>query len=95
MNRTVEMFLFDTCTHKCAYCHFAESGKVLDVSQLRPYRDPIFIERVVSFFNKRTTADDKWLITLTGGEPLLMPNLAQFGSALWSKGTSWLFIRRS
>ncbi len=53
MIRVVEMFLFDTCTHKCAYCHFAETGKVLDASQVKPYRDPAFIDQVVEFFNSR------------------------------------------
>lgn len=91
MLRTVEMFLFDTCTHKCAYCHFAETGKVLDASQTKPYRDPAFIDSVVSFFNERTTEDEKWLVTLTGGEPLLMPNLARFGSGLASKGNKLAF----
>ncbi len=83
--RTVEFFLFDTCTHKCAYCHFAESGKVLDSSQLNPYRDPEFIDRIVAFFSKRTTAEQKWLITLTGGEPLLTPNLSRFLDGLAAK----------
>ena len=84
--RIVEMFLFDTCTHKCAYCHFAESGKVLDGSQIKPYRDPAFIDNIVNFFNRRTTAADKWLVTLTGGEPLLMPNLGRFVDSLAASG---------
>ena len=84
--RIVEMFLFDTCTHKCAYCHFAESGKVLDGSQIKPYRDPAFIDKIVNFFNRRTTAADKWLVTLTGGEPLLMPNLGRFVDGLGASG---------
>jgi len=84
--RIVEMFLFDTCTHKCAYCHFAESGKVLDGSQIKPYRDPAFIDKIVNFFNRRTTAADKWLVTLTGGEPLLMPNLGRLVDGLGARG---------
>jgi MoaA/NifB/PqqE/SkfB family radical SAM enzyme len=72
--RAAEIFLFDTCSHKCAYCHFAESGKVLDRSQMLPFKDPEFIKKFTTFFSKRTTANQKWHLFLTGGEPLLMPN---------------------
>ncbi len=89
--RTVEMFLFDTCTHKCAYCHYAESGKVLDSSQMKPYRDPAFIDRIVFFLNVRSDDNNKWLITLTGGEPLLMPNLSRFASGIASRGNKLAF----
>ncbi len=76
MRRVAEIFLFDTCTHKCGYCHFAETGKVLDNSQLKPYTDPKLVDGIVDFFNKRTSETDNWLLALTGGEPLLMPNLS-------------------
>jgi MoaA/NifB/PqqE/SkfB family radical SAM enzyme len=91
MFRIVQMFLFDTCTHKCAYCHYAESGKVLDASQIRPYRDHDFIDRIINFFNARTTETDKWLITLTGGEPLLMPNMGRFIDGLSAAGNRVAF----
>jgi MoaA/NifB/PqqE/SkfB family radical SAM enzyme len=84
--RPVETFLFDTCTYKCSYCHFAEFGKVLDASQLRPYRDPEFIRAVTGFFNRRTSATDRWMLQLTGGEPLLMPNFELFCDTLAEAG---------
>lgn len=84
--RTAEIYLFDTCTHKCGYCTLAESGKVLDGSQLRPYRDAVFIDKIVSFFTRRTSEQEKWLLTLTGGEPLLMPNFDRFVDALDRNG---------
>jgi len=84
--RTAQLFLFDTCTHKCAYCHFAESGKVLDGSQLRPYRDPAFIDQIARFFLNRTSEQEKWLLHLTGGEPLLMPNLPEFARKVCKPG---------
>ena len=74
--RIAEVFTFETCTYKCAYCLFVEYGKVLDSSQLKPYRDPEFIRRVANFFNSRVTEDCHWLVQFTGGEPLLMPNFA-------------------
>lgn len=76
--RVAEVYLFDTCSYKCAYCTLAESGAVLDASQLKPYRDPDFIRKIAGFFNKRSLGNHRWLLQLTGGEPLLMPNLPMF-----------------
>jgi organic radical activating enzyme len=91
MFRIVELFLFDVCTGKCAYCHFAETGKVLDNSQMKPYRDPDFIDSIVRFFNSRTKKNEKWLLTLTGGEPLLMANLDRFVDGLYEAGNKVAF----
>jgi MoaA/NifB/PqqE/SkfB family radical SAM enzyme len=82
----MEMYLFDTCTLKCAYCGLAEQGLVLDHTQLLPYKDKEFIKKVVEFFSKRTTDSNKWIISLTGGEPLLMPNFEYFAELLWQHG---------
>jgi len=73
--RIAEVFMFSTCTHKCGYCWYAESGEVLDFAQLEPFRDPSFIDKVTSFFVSRTAPGAKWLLQLTGGEPLIAPNL--------------------
>lgn len=67
--------MFSTCTHKCGYCWYAESGEVLDFSQLERYRDQSFIDKVTSFFLSRTTPGAGWLLQLAGGEPLIAPNL--------------------
>jgi predicted O-methyltransferase YrrM len=85
-NRAAEVYLFDTCTLKCGYCHLAETGKVLKASDLEPYRDPAYIDRVTAFFNSRTTASQKWNLMLTGGEPLLMPNFSRFCKSLFECG---------
>jgi len=67
--------MFDTCTHRCGYCWLAESGRVLDFEQLEPFRSVQWIEKIAEFFNSRTDAEHKWLVQLTGGEPLIAPNL--------------------
>jgi organic radical activating enzyme len=89
--RIAEVYLFDTCTHRCGYCWLAESGQVLDAAQLKPFRDPAFISRVVDFFNSRTADDQKWLLQFTGGEPLLTPNLGSLCDPLLQNGNRVAF----
>ena len=89
--RIAEVYLFDTCTHRCGYCWLAESGRVLDASQLKPFRDLSFIARVAAFFNARTTPDQKWLLQFTGGEPLLTPNLSALCTTLFERGNRVAF----
>lgn len=84
----VEMYLFDTCTHKCGYCTLAESGLVLDAAQLQRFRSPEFIGKVTSFFNNRTSTTRKFNLILTGGEPLLMPNFDLFCSNIFMTGNT-------
>jgi pyruvate-formate lyase-activating enzyme len=84
--RFMTTMLFDTCSHKCSYCHYAETGKVLDAAQLNPYRDEQFTNKIAAFFRKRTTETERWLFLLSGGEPLLMPNFERFCSALTDGG---------
>ncbi len=80
------VFLFDTCTSKCAYCGHATSGKVLDNTQLTPYKDQRLIDKFLSFFEKRTDQNNRWLLMLLGGEPLLMPNLGYMIDRLHAVG---------
>lgn len=89
--RVAEVYLFDTCTMKCGYCWLAESGRVADASQLAPYRRAEHIEQLAAFFNSRTTPQDAWILQLTGGEPLLMPNLGQWCSDLFRHGNKVAF----
>lgn len=76
--------LFTTCALRCGYCTLAENGSVLDHKQLNPYKNKAFVNNIAGFFNSRTTNNRKWHLLLTGGEPLLMPNLVQFCDALFS-----------
>jgi organic radical activating enzyme len=84
--RVAELYLFDTCTLRCGYCWLAESGNVLDFSQLDRFRDPNILDKIVSFFLSRTTPNLPWLLILTGGEPLLAPNLDRLMTPLLDAG---------
>lgn len=64
---------------------------MLDASQLKPFRDPEFIARVTTFFNRRTTNSERWLLQFTGGEPLLMPNLTTLCTSLFAHGNRVAF----
>lgn len=89
--RVAEVYLFDTCSMKCGYCSLAESGRVVDASQLAQFRDPARIRQLSAFFNSRTTDREGWNLMFTGGEPLLMPNLQLFCSELFDAGNKAAF----
>ncbi len=89
--RIAEIYMFDTCTHKCGYCTLAENGKVLDFAQLEPFRDLAFIDKISSFFLTRTEPGTRWLLQLTGGEPLIAPNLDRLAAPLFAAGHRMAF----
>jgi organic radical activating enzyme len=89
--RVAEVYMFDTCTHKCGYCWLAESGQVLDFTQLEPFRDLSFVGKISSFFVSRTTAQSKWLVQLSGGEPLIAPNLDRLAMPIMEAGNRVAF----
>src|ERR1044071_2912951 len=76
---------------KCGYCWLAESGRVADASQLSPYRRTEHVQQIGTFFNSRTTPQDAWILLLSGGEPLLMPNLSRLCTDLFSHGNRVAF----
>jgi organic radical activating enzyme len=91
MKHTAIISLFTTCTLRCGFCDLAESGQVLDSSQLKVYRDEQFINRVADFFNNRTTSEDKWQLIFTGGEPLISPKIDLLCNKLFEAGNSVAF----
>lgn len=94
-NVTAEIFLFDTCTHRCGYCYLAETGRVLDRSQLERFRNEEFLQQFISFFVRRSKEQDiRWKFSLTGGEPMLMPNIERIFDA-WAEVDSSFSIYTS
>lgn len=86
LRNIMSLSLFDTCNFRCGYCGLVESGATSQVDQLAPYRDVAFIERLARFFAAHRLGGRPWLVTLTGGEPTLMPNLALFVRLLGRQG---------
>lgn len=91
MIRTAMVSLFATCTLRCGYCSLVETGQVLDGRQLEHYKNKDFVERLANFFNSRTTKDERWKLLLTGGEPLIAPNLDLLCQKLFQAGNSVAF----
>lgn len=78
--------LFNTCNYRCGYCGFATSGEVQNKNDLSPFRDKAYIDKVVNFFNTNSNDGNKWILHLSGGEPLLMPNLNYFCRSIIESG---------
>lgn len=87
----MELSLFETCTLNCGYCWYAEQGKVKDTNQLKKFHDRSYIDIILKFFRQRTTESDRWHLCLTGGEPLLMPNLDYFSEEIFHSGNKVSF----
>lgn len=88
-NRNImSLWLFDTCNFRCGYCSLVETGAVERTDQLTPFRDPDYIAQLVRFFSTNRPGGRAWTILLTGGEPMLMPNLDLFCRQLAGMGDS-------
>ena len=81
-----EVMLFNTCNFNCAYCGFVTSGTVKNIEDLAPFRDKSYIDKVFDFFERHSTPERKWVLHLSGGEPLLMPNLNYFAERFIGAG---------
>ncbi len=76
--KVAEVMLFTTCNFNCGYCGFVTTGAVKATEDMAPFKDRGYIDRVFQFFEKNSSDDQKWILHLSGGEPLLMPNLDYF-----------------
>ena len=81
-----ELMLYNTCNFNCAYCSFVTSGTVKNIADLAPFRDKAYIDRVFDFFEANSTPTQKWILHLSGGEPLLMPNSDYFSRKFIAAG---------
>src|SRR5438067_7168317 len=82
----MELWLFDTCNFRCGYCGLVTNGDVTRTEQLDPYRDPAYIDRLLAFFAMHRPGGRPWVVMVTGGEPMLMPNLDRFVTGLGRQG---------
>ena len=81
-----EVMLYNTCNFNCAYCGFVTAGSVKNIEDLAPFRDKSYIEKVFNFFERHSSTDRKWVLHLSGGEPMLMPNLNYFAERFIGAG---------
>lgn len=84
--KVAEVMVFTTCNYSCAYCGFATSGAVRDTDDMAPFKDRVYIDRVFEFFEKHSTPEQKWILHMSGGEPMMMPNLDYFASKFIGAG---------
>lgn len=86
-----EVMLFTACNFNCGYCGFVTTGAVKNVEDMAPFKDRSYIDRVFQFFEKNSTDGRKWILHLSGGEPLLMPNADYFSRKFIGAGHKLAF----
>lgn len=82
----MEFWLFDTCNFRCGYCSLVTTGAVANVQELAKFRDIEFISSLLIFFKSNRPMQQPWVVLMTGGEPLLMPNIDAFVRGLGDLG---------
>ena len=85
-HNVMELWLFDFCNFRCGYCGLVENGDVTKHEQLDPYRDLNYVDQLVRFFRENRPSNRPLAVTLTGGEPLFMPNIDYFTTELAKLG---------
>lgn len=84
--KVAEVMLYTTCNFNCGYCGFVTTGAVKNTEDMAPFKDRGYIDRVFQFFENNSTEDQKWILHLSGGEPLLMPNAEYFSRKFIAAG---------
>ncbi len=89
--KVAEVMVFNTCNYRCGYCGFAVNGSVQDNHDMEPFKNHEYIDQIVNFFKDLSDSEHKWVLHLSGGEPLLMPNADYFSSQLIASGHQLAF----
>jgi MoaA/NifB/PqqE/SkfB family radical SAM enzyme len=82
----MEFWLFDTCNFRCGYCSLVTTGVAANVHELAKFRDQGFISSLLKFFKSNRPGQRPWSVSMTGGEPMLMPNIDAFVRGLGELG---------
>ena len=73
---------YNDCNFTCRYCPIPEDLLRPKSAAFNRFYDLGYHDRILSFFQKLYDYSGAWIICLTGGEPLLMPNLEYLSSHL-------------
>ena len=84
--QTPQQFLmwavYNDCNFTCQYCPIPEELLRPKSLAFKRFQDIGYHDQILSFFQKLHDHSGAWVVCLTGGEPLLMPNLEYLSSGL-------------
>jgi hypothetical protein len=73
---------FNDCNFKCKYCPIPDELLRPQSAAFKRFYDTGYHDKILSFFRRLHEHSGSWIVCLTGGEPLLMPNLEYLTSNL-------------
>jgi organic radical activating enzyme len=74
--------VYNDCNFTCRYCPIPEEQLRPKSMAFKRFYDRGYHDKILSFFEKLYDYSGAWVVCLTGGEPLLMPNLEYLTSGL-------------
>jgi MoaA/NifB/PqqE/SkfB family radical SAM enzyme len=77
---------FNDCNFSCKYCPTPDDLLRPKSASFRRFYDIAYHDRMLDFFHRLYEHSGAWVVCLTGGEPLLMPNLEYLTSGLIRTG---------
>jgi hypothetical protein len=78
--------VFYDCNFNCDFCFVRDERTLPGSEAYSRFNDLTFHDGMIDFFDMLSEKTGKWTILLTGGEPLLMPNLAYLTDKLIDHG---------
>ena len=73
---------FNDCNFRCKYCPIPDELLRPPSDAFKRFYDRGYHDKILSFFRRLHEHSGSWIVCLTGGEPLLMPNLEYLASNL-------------